>query len=302
MSLCSRAVPVLVLLCVVTGCAAEVDSASRSKPAAAGGATTPVPPPGDEAVSISVPLDRYDPSPAELEVIDAAEDVLVGECMRRQGLSWKRLPRAAAKDAEPRNRRRYGVVEPEVARTYGYHLPPDRPTVARRAAAEAKRRKGLDDMEKKAAYGSEGRPGKTSGGCLRKAEETLLEEVPDADFGLLNDTIGATYEQSMKDRAVVRVFRAWSACMRRAGYRYADPMEPLADERRLNGDQVSEEEIRQARADVRCKKSTDLVPVWNAAENRIQRAATEKNSAAFAELLRAQRAWMAAAHRVLDKS
>ncbi|MFE0763442.1 hypothetical protein [Streptomyces smyrnaeus] len=253
-------------------------------------------------MSISVPLDRYDPSPAELEVIDAAEDVLVGGCMRRQGLSWKRLPRAAAKDAEPRNRRRYGVVEPEIARIYGYHLPPDRPTVARRAAAEEKRRKGLDDMEKKAAYGSEGRSGKTSGGCLKKAEEALLEEVPDADFGLLNDTIGATYEQSMKDRAVVRVFRAWSACMRQAGYRYAHPLEPLTEERRLNGDQVSEGEIRQARADVRCKKSTDLVPVWNAAENRIQRAATEKNSAAFAELLRAQRAWMAAAHRVLDKS
>ncbi|UNZ16304.1 hypothetical protein [Streptomyces sp. 891-h] len=302
MSLFSRAVTALVVLCLVSGCAAEADPAESSKHTATGGPTAPVPPPGKEAVSIRVPLDDYDPSPAELEVIDAAEDVLTRACMRRQGLSWKLLPRAAARDAEPRNRRRYGVVEPGIAQVYGYHLPADRPTVARRAVAEAKRRKALDEAEKKAAYGPEGRPGKTTGGCLKKAEERLLEDVPDADFDLLDDTIGATYEQSMKDRSVVRVFRAWSVCMKRAGYHYADPMQALADERWLKGSKVSKAEIRQASTDVRCKKSTDLVPVWNAAENRIQRAAVKKHSAAFTQLRRAQHAWMTAAHQVLDKS
>ncbi|MFE9330360.1 hypothetical protein [Streptomyces sp. NPDC006925] len=292
----------LCLLCLLTGCAGEPHPGPDPEAAAGGPAAASVPPPGEEARAISVPLDRYDPSPAEQEVLDAAEDLLTARCMRRRGLSWERLPRTAAQDAEPRNRRRYGVVEPEIARGYGYHLPPDRPGVARRAAAAAARRAGLGDAGKTAAYGPEGRPGKATGGCVKQAEDALLDDVPDADFALLDDTIGTTYERSMKARSVARVFRAWSACMRQSGYRYADPMQALSDERWLRGDRASAAEIRQARTDVRCKKGTDLVAVWNAAENRIQRAAIGEHPAAFAKLLRAQRAWMAAARRVLEGS
>ncbi|WKX71620.1 hypothetical protein [Streptomyces sp. XD-27] len=245
-----------------------------------------------------MPLDRYDPSPAEMQTMSAARDVLIGTCMRRKGLEWKLVPRASEEDAAPRNRRRYGVVEPRIAEVYGYHLPADRPTVARRSAAMEEREKGLGAAERKAAFGS----GQKLGGCAKKAQEVLLKDVPDADFGLLDDTIGATYEQSMKDRAVVRGFRAWSACMARQGYRYADPMEAITDKRWLKSDHVSREEIRQARVDVRCKKQTKLVSVWNAAENRIQREAIKVKPEAFKRLEQAQRERMAAAYRVLGTS
>jgi len=294
----SRAAVALIVLCVVTGCGGDGSPRPKESSAKAGGPSGPVPPPGEEAKAISVPLDRYAPSPGEAEVIGAAEDVVTGECMRRKGLDWKLAPRAFEKDAEPRNRRRYGVVEPEIAKIYGYHLPADRPSVAKRSAAMKARDKGLDTAEKKAAYGS----GQKLGGCTKKAEEALLKNVPDADFDLLNNTVGTTYGRSRKDPAVVRVFRAWSSCMKKEGYRYADPMEAITDKRWLKNDDVSRGEIRQARTDVRCKKRTDLVSVWNTVENRIQQKAIKAESAAFKKLEKTQRARMGAARRVLEKS
>jgi len=105
----------------------------------------------------------------------------------------------------------------------------------------------------------------------------------------------------MKDPAVVRVFRAWSACMKEQVFHYADPMKAIADKRWLKGDRVSRLEIRQARADVRCKKQTDLVSVWNAVEDRIQRNAIKVESSAFKKLEQVQRQRMDTAHRVLGK-
>lgn len=300
MSVRQGAAVALVLLCAVTACsdADGPDSKAESSKSPAAGPSASVPPPGKEAEAISVPLDRYDPSPRELEIISAAEDVLIARCMTKQGLEWKLAPRASAADAEPRNRRRYGVVEPEIAKVYGYHLPADRPTVAKRAAVRDAREKELGPAERKAALGS----GKQLGGCVKKAKDELLKDAPDADFNLLNGTIGSTYEESMKDGSVVRVFDAWSACMKKDGYRYGSPMDAIQDERWLKSKQVTREEIRQARADVRCKQRTDLVAVWNAAENRIQLKAIQGESGKFKKLAQAQRAWMDAAHRVLDRN
>lgn len=87
----------------------------------------PVPPPGEQARAISLPFDRYDFTPADLSVIERAEDLLVGDCMPSRGLAWETLPPSAEEDLEPPNRRRYGVVEPEIARRYGYHVAPRPP-------------------------------------------------------------------------------------------------------------------------------------------------------------------------------
>jgi hypothetical protein len=299
----AKATAAVVLLCVVAGCAQGGNSESKAGPSGAGSAqaskpTAPVPPPGKEAKAIVVPLDRYGLSPAETEVIKAAEDVLTGKCMRGKGLEWKSVPRASARDAEPRNRRRYGVVEPEIAKVYGYHLPADRPSVARRSAAVKARDKALGTAEKKAAYGS----GRKLGGCAKEAREELARDLPDADFGLLNRTVDATYEKSMKDRAVVRVFHTWSTCMKERGYVYPDPMKAITDKRWLKDDRVSRAETRQARTDVRCKKEADLVSVWNAAEDRIQRKAIRAEPEAFEKLERVRRQQMNTAHLVLRKS
>ncbi|MEV4087681.1 hypothetical protein ACIBI7_23890 [Nonomuraea fuscirosea] len=233
----------------------------------------PVPPPGEQARAISLPFDRYNFTPADLSVIERAEDLLVGDCMRSRGLAWETLPPSAEEDLEPPNRRRYGVVEPEIARRYGYHVAPDRPSVARRSAAGETRTASLSEQQR-AAYDE-------SGGCLPRARARIGQGAPKVDSALFNQLITRTFEQSRREAEVVRVFRAWSACMRAEGWRYDDPLTAIADERWLDGGPATEEEIRAARADERCKARTGLVAVWVAAERRLQEDAVRAHREAF---------------------
>ncbi|TMR26731.1 hypothetical protein ETD85_41515 [Nonomuraea zeae] len=223
----------------------------------------PVPAPGAEARELSVPFDRYNFSPADISLLESAEDLLVRDCMRGRGMAWEPLPPAVASDLEPPNRRRYGVVEPEVARLYGYHVAPDRPSVARRAAARESRAAHLPEKERQAVYDE-------TGGCLRKARDRIEQGAPQVDTALFNKLITQTFEQSRRDVKVVQTFRSWSACMRAEGLRYADPLAAVTDQRWQGEGPPTEEEIRAAQADVRCKAKTALVSVWSAAEERIQ--------------------------------
>ena len=52
-------------------------------------------------------------------------------------------------------------------------------------------------------------------------------------------------------------------------------------------------------ADVECKRKTRLLPVWFAAESRIQTAMIDKQAAALSELQRIHRAQVAEAKSVL---
>ncbi|NUW35769.1 hypothetical protein HTZ77_30740 [Nonomuraea sp. SMC257] len=253
-----------------------------------------MPPPGVEARELSIPFDRYNFSTADISLLEGAEEILVRDCMRRRGMAWEVLPRSAAEDLEPPNRRRYGVVEPEVARLFGYHSPPDRPTVARRAAARDSRARRLSAEEQRAAYGEKD-------GCLEQARSHLEQGTPQVDEALFNRLISETFAQSQRDPRVVRVFRAWSACMREQGRQYADPLAAITDRRWMTDGPASQEEIRAARADVRCKERTGLVPAWAAVERRIQDDAVDAHPAAFRALRATKDQQLAAARAVLAR-
>lgn len=236
-----------------------------------------VPPPGAQARAISLPFDRYNFTPADISIIERAEDLLVRDCMRSRGLAWETLPPPAEDDLEPPNRRRYGIVEPEIARLYGYHVAPERPSVARRSAASESRTASLSEQERRAAYDE-------SGGCLRQARARIAQGAPEVDSALFNQLITRTFEQSRREAAVVQVFRVWSACMRAGGWRYDDPLAAITDQRWLGGGPATDEEIRAARADERCKVSTGLVAVWAAAEKRLQEDAVRAHPETFEAL------------------
>lgn len=242
----------MVLLAAVTACS----GVGASAPA-------PVPAPGVEARELSVPFDRYNFSPADISILDNAEDLLVRDCMRDRGMAWETLPPGVESELEPPNRRRYGVIEPEIARLYGYHVAPERPSVARRAAERESRAARLSEKERHAVYDE-------AGGCLRQARDRIQQGAPQVDAALFNKLITQTFEQSRRDAKVVQVFRSWSACMRAEGLRYADPLAAITDQRWLGDGPPTGEEIRAAQADVRCKVKTGLVSVWSAAEKRIQ--------------------------------
>ncbi|MBN6057660.1 hypothetical protein JYK22_37405, partial [Nonomuraea sp. RK-328] len=267
---------------------AACSTAAATKPQVA------VPPPGVEARGLSIPFDRYNFSPADVGVLEGAEELLVRDCMRRRGMAWEVLPRSAAEDVEPLNRRRYGVVEPEMARLFGYHTPPDRPTVARRAAARDSRARSLSAEERQAAYGEKD-------GCLEQARTHLEKGTPKVDGALFNRVISETFQRSQRDPRVVQVFQAWSACMREQGWQYADPLAAITDRRWMRNGPASQEEIRAAQADVRCKVRTGLVSIWSAAEKRIQDDAVAAHPAEFRALQESKDRQLAAARAVLAR-
>ncbi|MFE7073921.1 hypothetical protein ACFU96_27910 [Streptomyces sp. NPDC057620] len=273
----------LLVLAAVAGCSAAPPSPRSSA----------VPAPSAEVRNLVLPLDRYELSPSDTQVIESAEDVIVRRCMAAQGFSWPLLPRSG--DTEPVNRRRYGVVELSVARRFGYHLPPDAPQTAHRRALAETREDALRPAGKRAAYSEQGR-----GGCWNKAHAQLLENVPTSNHDLLNRVVVASFDTARHDKAVVRTVSAWSACMRRSGHPYADPLAAAGDGRWARSARPTAEELRTAVADVRCKQKTLLVRVWAHAEERAQRTAVHKHRKDFNALMRTKTSWLASAHEVLD--
>ncbi|MBT2423861.1 hypothetical protein J7F01_36185 [Streptomyces sp. ISL-22] len=287
----------LLLAVAAVGCSTSgSDSPSGPQQAGGGWESGTVPLPGKEAREITVPFDEYNISPADAIRIDTAEDSLVGECMRERGMKWTVAPLPPERDIAPPNRRRYGVVEPDAARVFGFHNPQDRPSVARRNKELDTRGRKISPEVRRAAYGDESKPG--PGGCLKKARDQMMKGAPKINVSLFNKRSGQTFEASQRDAKVERVFRSWSACMKEAGFRYKDPLAAATDER-WGTDKPSRKEIRTAQADVRCKEKTDLTAIWMAAEKRIQDDVIREHPKEFRALKVTKDVQLKAARRIL---
>lgn len=230
-----------------------------------------------------------------MQTVETAEDVLVGWCLRRQGIAWKplHLPQG---EADPNHRRRYGVMEPLIAERFGYHLPPNTPETARRQRQHKDRARLPMDVQL-AAFGKTG-----TGGCWKKAHASLLRQAPGPDTDRMYAHHRKTLAASRKRAAVSRTVRAWKACMLAKGYRYDDPYEAGADKRWWNSRQPSPTELATAVADVACKKETRLVSVWARAEARLQREIIHTREAEFERAATAKRRQLAFAKCVLAEA
>ncbi|MFI7632933.1 hypothetical protein [Nonomuraea sp. NPDC049400] len=271
---------VLVLVVAANGCSAAT-AGSPSESGTRTASVTNVPPAGEEARKLVVPFDAYNFSPAEIMTIEAAQDLLIRDCMRGKGVKWKLLPLPAEDDIEPQNRRRYGVIEPQIAQFFGYHAPLDRPSVARHNAERDARLKKLSPAARRAVYGD---PANDAEGCSDKAQAHLLKDAPETDASLFNTLIRQTFDRSRRDGDVVRAFRAWSACVQKKGFQYPDPLAAITDERWMKTERPSRQEIMAAETDVWCKKKSDLVFIWAATEKRIQQDAVHAHAEYFRTL------------------
>jgi len=272
------------VLCTV-GCAAQPLTADQKN----------VPEVGEEALALRVPLDEYKLSRLDLQTIEYAEDLLTRDCMRDLGMDWKMLPSPSNQDPDPLNRRRYGLIEPEIATRFGYHLPPLSPELTARESVWAQRDR-LPPAERRAAYGDDGQ-----GGCRAEARGQLRKDIPDIDQSRLYDFSAEAFRASLQDPGVVKVFGNWSACMKVAGFRYSDPFEPFGDAAWAKSRRPSTQEIVVAEADVRCKQETDLVSVWSGVEERIQLDVIRSHREDFEGFMRAKNAELDAARRTLEK-
>lgn len=276
---------IVVLVLSAVGCAAEPLTADQKN----------VPEVGAEVRALRVPLDEYKLSRLDLQTIEYAEDLLTRDCMRELGMDWKMLPPPSHQDPDPLNRRRYGLIEPEIATRFGYHLPPLSPELTARESVWAQRDR-LPPAERRAAYGDDGQ-----GGCRAEARDHLRKDIPDLDQSRLYDFSAEAFRASLADPEVVQVFGNWSACMKAEGFRYSDPLEPFGDAAWAKSRRPSAQEIVVAEADVRCKQETDLVSVWSGVEERIQLDVIRSHREDFGGFMRAKNAELDTARRTLEK-
>lgn len=253
-------------------------------------------PAGENVRSLTLPFDAYTLSPFEMRTLDYAEDLLVRDCMRGRGMDWRVLPAPEEEGTDPAHRRRYGVIEAEVAERYGYGAPPGS---ADEVLVEETREDRLTLLatEHRAAYGSE-----SGAGCLEEAGGDAMAGVPDMDHDLLNSYIHAGFEASRNAPAVADAFSDWSACMADRGFDYPTPSEASDDARWTGGEEgPSTEEAEVATADVACKEHASVVGVWRDAEAAEQEELIQEHPEDFALFAQVKEVRLETARTVLER-
>ncbi|MQA95652.1 MAG: hypothetical protein GEV11_13720 [Streptosporangiales bacterium] len=290
------AVPFSAVALVVTALLAAACSGSG------GAATAPDEPPlgtvttPSSADEVELPLDPYLGVDVRDEV-DTAIDRVVRDCMRKHGQRWSavdyrgRIDELSATDP-------YLFVSEEQARERGYR--PDHDPIAKRMERAAPGRE-LDEAGEAVYVGGPGAPkGVPEGGCSAEGQRSV-GAPPAGDTTLPETLANRAREQAETDSRVEAAVRAWSACMRQAGYRYRGPENAAADPRWAGGGAAGPQETKAARADVTCKATSRLTGTWVAAQNAYQRKQIERNRTALAPILTWWREQERNAERILEK-
>ncbi|GLX48803.1 hypothetical protein Shyhy01_17530 [Streptomyces hygroscopicus subsp. hygroscopicus] len=249
---------------------------------------------------LHLPVERYMLSPRQALRFDEVQDAAVRACMRGLSAPYPAATRLRAGSAAEREAldeytvlyRRYGLTDAAEARTWGYHTPAADSSGGTAAKApkpqfpSAAARDVLTGVDPSGApvTSYRGRP-VPRGGCLGKAERLLGargSQGPGTDpDGIVARIKADSFERSMSDPRVTKVFARWSACMDSRGFTMHTPMDEVPSS---NGATPSRREIAQARADVACKARTDLVGIWFAVESAYQKAAIGQHGAELARV------------------
>lgn len=281
----ATAVAALLLAALTAGCA----GAAGGRPNGTGRPTpalTPMPVTSTASPTrpsdIVLPVAPYLFTDAQSTRLVAAHNELVARCMKQHGFDYSVATAPDPYGKLPANESRYGVMTPEQAR-YGYHFMTEEMKRRQAGAAPAQAPPELTPAMTAVLTGtSPGPVGGRSvprGGCNAEATTELGGKNgrygnPDVAEGIQADS----FTRSQSDPRVLKVFAAWSACMRTSGYVYKDPDAATDDPRWSAAAAPTRAEIATAQADVACKRRTDLVGVWFSVESAYQRAAIKLNA------------------------
>ncbi|WP_328745126.1 hypothetical protein OHT57_06780 [Streptomyces sp. NBC_00285] len=321
----ATALGILAGLVAVTGCSdgtgAAADrpreSATTHQGSAAG--QTPPPVPGTPVLlgvrSLVLPIEPYLFTNRQMTGILRARQALVTPCMRRFGIDWPASgpkPDAGTAAAPGMKNaanmsRRYGITDPADAARHGYHLVPD--ARQRTTKDPSARPPDADTLAVLTGRTAEGAPGPArhhgraipEGGCQGQA----TARISGGPQRLGNDQLASeinvvSYQRSTTDPRVTSVFRAWSACMRERGYSYAAPTEAPGKDPRFTGPEPTRAEIALARADVACKRDTNVIGVWFTVDAAYQRQMMASKAQELARARNVIRTQTATAERLLN--
>lgn len=90
----------------------------------------------------------------------------------------------------------------------------------------------------------------------------------------LQDALNRSRDLLTADPAYRAAQDNWSACMQRAGYRYSTPFDPLSQS--WAAPRPSDDEVRAATSDVRCKDETSLVEIATRSRELIEQRLLEE--------------------------
>jgi hypothetical protein len=265
-------------------CAAAAVLAAAVAACTGAGAATPVTPAAERVpvllrtADLRLPLDDYQPSLADAGRLARADRALLRQCMREFGFDYTAPDPAAVPGPRTWNERRYGLTDPAQA-AHGYW--PES-----RVAVQRPRSPALPAAESAALTGTgagtvHGRP-VPAGGCAADAQRRLTARDPaGADRSLAQQLGSTTFFGSQQDPRVRAATEQWAGCMRAAGHPYAGPLDPPKDARFSGPGPAGAVELATARADVECKRRTNLVGVWFTVEAGQQRALIDTNRPAL---------------------
>ncbi|MFE0649253.1 hypothetical protein ACFVZH_11760 [Streptomyces sp. NPDC059534] len=261
-----------------------------------GGPSAPAPPPEvTDAARLTYPLDGYKPTDEESRGIEKAQALLTADCMRRFGLAYR--PPEQPRPARSGTASRYGLTDAATASRYGY---------APRGGAVPPGKAPEDDLGPTGELVLGGPPLKGPipmslaesertdsgrrvngrkvpvGGCGREGFLRMYaprEGAVDALFVFQLET--EAFSRARQDPDVVRAVGQWSRCMAEKGYRSDDPVSPQQD-LGLSADTLGgPKAIAAAEQDVACKKRSNLVGIWYAAEVGHQERAVDRHAEAL---------------------
>ncbi|MEW1913862.1 hypothetical protein AB0442_36470 [Kitasatospora sp. NPDC085895] len=222
---------------------------------------TPTAPPSGREGMLALPLSAYGSDREQNARREQAVRALTADCMHAAG--WAgftgddaldgggEVPDASALPAGA-----FGYLRAEVAAVQGFHGPTAAAPVRtpRPPASEAE--------------------GAAAQGCVKKAL-TAVRPTDTAGSELVDALFGRSLEATGRDARVVAATRAWSACMRDAGFADTTPDGLVA---RYHGPgRPTAEELAAATADERCTAAGNLAGIWFAALAGYQRQLIDAN-------------------------
>lgn len=291
------------LTMLVSGCSTQ--AAARSAGAESVSATTPI-------SSRVMPLDAYRLSDAERTEISAARRILLRQCVAEFGIQLPEHKPVPETGPVTRTERRYGISDAALAARDGYHLgdrdprrvdgrdrwlhdvAPDVETLLTGELVEGSTARPHDEDPTLLLLGGHHVP---RGGCIAEAKVALQE--PGTDPNDVVDRLDVrSWDLSRESQVVRQAATAWSACMRRAGYDYPDPIEAGNDDR-FQGSEVGDQEITVATNDIRCKKETNIIDIWFGQEVEIQRRLVSENIAELEKVKKRELVTLRIARQIL---
>jgi hypothetical protein len=244
-----------------------------------------------DSADLALPLDAYEGTPEERELLVKAQQVLTRRCMDGLGFDYQPPQQSGAAKQSP-NSRIYGVTDPETAARYGYRSPEGTNSVATRAKgvplskAEETALFGAPDLQpdelpknQQEAESESSDGGVPVGGCIRESFLKLYAPDPESVDVLYVFQLKSEAEtRARTDSRIERVNARWSACMAKSGYQAKEPMKAAEELGFTDAELGGPQSITAATVDVACKKKTNLVGTYYAVQSAYQRRLVEEHA------------------------